>query len=397
MKKIFAYITLCLVAVASVGALAFPSMGVADAMPLNDDEFDLVFKQAIAQTLDYENYDDAQIVANKELLFDTDNNQLGFVYDFTVNGNGGFAIVVNTQGFFEITELYLDALSPYAYNDNVNNVYLALGQYAYFADGKLYLAESNVEISVEDGDAVLKAYSDYNTPLTYESETINYTYRSVNDKNLSGRHPACEEMLNTSNGCVPVAGANIVQYYDRFSPNLIANFEPGTPFANTYFYKVDNSTMENVKIALANDMGTNNPNPGTTVTQFKDGMTKYCNDRGYTFSAQSCMSNGKFSYSIAKQKIDAGQPLVLFVEPFNIVKLTLQESSKLEYVDYIFGSIAHAMAAFGYNEVTYTFADGTTRTDYYLAVASGMSERARGYCNVNYNTVIDDCYGVVIS
>ena len=395
MKKIFASIILCFAVVASVGALAFPSAGVADAMPLNDDEFDLVFKQAIAQTLEYENYDDAQIVANKELLFDTDSKQLGFVYDFTVNGNGGFAIVVNTQGFFEITELYLDALSPYAYNDNVNNVYLALGQYAYFADGKLYLAESNVEISVEDGEAVLKAYSDYDSPLTYESETITYTHKSENKKNLSGRHPACIGMMNTSNSCAPVAGTNIIQYYDRFSPNLIADFEPGTPFANTYFYTTDNATLENVKIALASDMSTNNPNPGTTITQFKNGMTKYCNDRGYTFSAQSCMSNGKFSYSIAKQKIDAGQPLVLFVDPFNVITLMAQNSKDIVY--YMFGSIAHAMAAFGYNEITYTLADGTTRKDYYLAVASGMSERTSGYCNVNYNTVIDDCYGVVIS
>ncbi|MCL2798153.1 MAG: hypothetical protein FWD58_08900, partial [Firmicutes bacterium] len=57
----------------------------------------------------------------------------------------------------------------------------------------------------------------------------------------------------------------------------------------------------------------------------------------------------------------------------------------------------HAMAGFGYNEVTYTLTNGTTRTDTYIQVATGLGSKTKGYYNIYYNTQIDECFAITIS
>ena len=45
-------------------------------------------------------------------------------------------------------------------------------------------------------------------------------------------------------------------------------------------------------------------------------------------------------------------------------------------------------------EITYRLTNGTMRTDEYVAVASGIGVRKRGYFNINYSTQIDEAYGI---
>ena len=105
--------------------------------------------------------------------------------------------------------------------------------------------------------------------------------------------------------------------------------------------------------------------------------------------------NGKqVNYNLAKPRIEAGQPLAIFVDTFTVAKISETET---DYIDYMIGNGCHVMAGFGYREVTYVLNDGSTRTDYYIAVASGFLMYDRSYFNVNLSTQIDDVFGVVIS
>ena len=122
-------------------------------------------------------------------------------------------------------------------------------------------------------------------------------------------------------------------------------------------------------------------------------MLAYFNRQGYySMSFNSCMYNGTFSFSMAKQLIDAGQPLALFLDVYSIASITEQDNN--DYISYYIGDGCHVMAGFGYKEITYRLTNGTMRTDEYVAVASGIGVRKRGYFNINYSTQIDEAYGI---
>ena len=54
------------------------------------------------------------------------------------------------------------------------------------------------------------------------------------------------------------------------------------------------------------------------------------------------------------------------------------------------------MAAFGYYDGTYVFADGCTRTDRYLQVTGGKEGIEKGYYRVN-DAFTDDAYAIDIA
>ena len=145
---------------------------------------------------------------------------------------------------------------------------------------------------------------------------------------------------------------------------------------------------------LAEYMGTNVNNPGTTVSGFKKGMTKFCNEKGRSISYNSCMSWGKFKFDKAKEYFDNGQPSVMFVNTFTVAQLANKEN--YENSEYVSANAPHAMAGFGYDEITYTLTDGTTRQDNYIIVATGLFSRTKGYFNVNNIDNIDDYYSINI-
>lgn len=367
------------------------------AMPLSNDESDIVFLENLNELLEYSGASEAEVLANKEYIYDINLDILGYLYDFSVDGIEGFGIVVNAGNDYELAEFYFDAISPYLEIEGEQRVYISSMNYAYYSNEQFYWAETHEEISEKILNQLMDVavYSGGGSAFWITSETIYYTYRSETKQSLAMRHPSLYDIVSVSNGCVPVAGANLIQYHDRFKENLIPDYVPGNYLQDFYLYK-GNSTFHNeLKWQLASDMSTNNPNPGTTIAQFKTGMTTFCNRQGYSISFLSCMSGSSFSYSSAKQRLESGLPLMLFVDKYTVTDIYTKEGYDL--LDVYNDKYTHGMAAFGYKEVTYTLTNGATRKDSYLAVATGIGERITGFFNVNYNTTIDDCYGVSIN
>jgi hypothetical protein len=397
MKKILVTI-IALAVTLCVGAAFIPTGGVASAMELTGDECDTVFIENINE-LAAENYSgDLTISATKELLYDIDSAPLGFVYDFTVNGESGYAIVINTAGVFDAAEFFFDAQNPYADVTEGERIYVGNMIYLRRCDNEYYFVGSDVPLSDELLDTLKeKAYRmGEGGVITTSSEYIYYTYRSENKYEMAKRYPGLTEVGGLSNACAPIAGGNIVQYWDRYDTNLISDYTPGVYFGSYYLYKEVSQTLNSVITQLYNDMGTNSGDAGTSITQFRNGLTTYCNRQGYyTVSFNSCMNNGSFDYNAAKTLMSQGQPLALFLDVYTVIDITANDG--YDYLLYDIGDGCHVMAGFGYKEITYTLSGGSSRTDYYIAVASGLSMRKRGYFNINYSTQIDQVYGISIA
>ena len=395
MIKMPIYLMLILIMICSC-FIMIPLQIKANAMELNNDECDVVFLENIKE-LAKENYNgDITITASKEYVFDMNLAPLGFLYTFTVNEEEGYAIVINTNGIFEIAELFFDSPNPYKELSNINRVYVNNMIYLYEENEEFYSIEGEGALSEQQLNVIrgVALYSDGGT-LTSSSETITYTSKSENKYEMAKRHPGITHISGYSNTCAPVAGANLVQFWDRYKSNLIANYTPGSSINNFYFYKNPNSETDAVLIQLYNDMGTNSNGNGTTITQFKNGLITYCARYNYTITYSSCMSNNTFNYSTAKQYLSAGSPIVIFLYGFNVVEI--DSLNNVDYVYYLTSDAAHVMAGFGYNEITYNLSNGTTRLDKYIAVAAGLVAKQRGYLNVENYLQIDDAYAVTVS
>lgn len=390
MRKSFKKIAIAIISICC--AVAWTPKITAKAMELDNDEFDAVFLKTVEEYVN-DNYNGSiELVANKELLYDIDINTIGYIYDFTLNTEDGYATVVNSNGYPEVAEIYFNSVDPL--KDVVNKrIYITNSLYAYYQDTSYYLTTGE-EISVEGVEALRDiAYYSADAVITTSSETIYYTTKVEADVyQMSKRHPNISSIVGYKNACVPLAGANIIQYWDRYLPNLIENYTPGIAAGSIYLYNAPNNIVNEMAIELYNLMGTSSI--GATISQFKLGMTTYCSNKGYSILYESCMNSSRFTYTLAKEKMRNGCPLVIFTDPLTVATITSSgNSDKIEYINV---ATAHTVAGFGYKDIEYTLSNGKTRTDNYIEIASGLSECGSGYYNINYDTIIDDAYGIYI-
>ena len=227
--------------------------------------------------------------------------------------------------------------------------------------------------------------------LKYSSEQINYTYRSETPYNILWSIPTYD--YGKLNGCVPIAGTNLIAYLDKTYPNLIPDYEPGTSFLGRYSFKSGNDTIYAVSDILYADMGAT-ISSGATISDFRSGMKKYVNRQGYNISFSSLMSWGKIKFDTAKSVVQQGKPIALFLSGHTSTTITTGEG--YDMLNYETSNGNHAVAGFGCLEVTYTFSNNSTRTDRYIHCAMGVGIYQNAYLNVG-SAKINEALAITIS
>ncbi len=357
--------------------------------------FDKVFLENIEELARGEYSGELEIEAEKEILYDINLDKLGYVYEFKVNGEEGYAIAISESGEITITEVFFRAESPYKeIPQEGKGIYHAISVYTYNKDGQYYWltgkALSEEELAELEVFSFKANLGDFETSL----EKVYYVSKSQDEYIIVELIPSLYNPSDLAGSCAPVAGANIIQFMDRKSPNLIPDYEPGFNYSNAYLFYGSSSTTEALIRQLYSSMGTD-PKTGTTVAQFKSGMTRYCESMGYKLHYdKSIASNGVFNYEYAKVQLMSHRPLAIFTSKYSYSNIT-----ELENCDSIsiYSSVSrHAMAAFGYREITYTLSGGN-RIDRFLYVATGSVVYGTGYYNIDKNTTIEECYGLFVT
>lgn len=191
--------------------------------------------------------------------------------------------------------------------------------------------------------------------------------------------------------CANTAGGNLLAYYDRMDENLIPNHVSGYPFNTSYVYYMEDAGAEAAIDLLTKYMKTTSA--GTTEANFKSGMQRYCKEKGKSILFSSCMESGKLNYYTCLDYIQNNQPIVLFLEGFNVGHIYTGENE--DSISYYVSPENHVMVAFGYDVYVYNTSDGTI-TYNFLEVSSGIKGCMNGLFNINYNTIIDDALAVLI-
>lgn len=232
------------------GLLLVPSLSLTKASAaVRYEEIDVLFQETLKGILSYENVDQASIAAQKEKLYDIELNELGVVYDFTYDEQEGFAIIID-DGTLKVTELTTAGSSPYA--DEQQKVYVSEGLYWYNEGGVFYDCVSDLPISDEAIETVSETAYLGSTDLQYDSERIEYVYRSETPYNALLSIPLYG--FTHEGGCAPVAGTNLIAYYDKTYPNLIPNYEPGRTIFGRYMFNVENETTMALSETLYQDI-----------------------------------------------------------------------------------------------------------------------------------------------
>lgn len=344
------------------------------------DDMDALFRSTLGDILDYEDTDDTIVSADKQTIYDISLHELGVLYDFTYNGQSGFAVIIY-DGAPTVTEVYTDASSPYN-NDSYMNVYVTQGVYWYFDGSHYYDCETDLPISDESISTFEDTAYMGDVDLQYSSETVEYTYRSETKYNILSSIPTYTHA--STNGCVAVAGSNIIGYYDKTYTNLIPNYEPGRTVFGKYRFNAQDGVTMAMGEQLYSDMGIVT---GATVAQFKSGFQKYVNRQGYNVGYSSLMSWGSLNYNAAKTTVQNGTAIALFMKQYRATVITAGDSH--DELEYEISNGNHAAAGFGCLEVNYTFANGSTRTDKYVHCSTGLGLYRNAYVNINAVQIVD--------
>lgn len=391
LKQAFFVMTMVAILFASIMSVFIPK---ASDIATADNLSSVLCDELFCQTLDELLPSEEQVVAEKKNVFDADLNNLGIVYEFVCDGDDGYVIMINSTGGIIVTEACVNGKSPY-YGCFGKPVYISELNY-WCEDGGLYYSIDNeLVFDVNTLKSLYpQRYCAIGDSLQSGSRVVEYANKTKQTRCLASVIPAYDYETQP-NACAPTTGASIIAYYDRFCEDLIPDYTPGFGIGAFYRYYNGRQEVTNVISQLYIDMQTNSTGAGTSVAQFKSGMTSYCERNNCAITFTSSMTNGAFDYAKAKSFIDESNPIVLFVQKLEIS--TLQSQTNRDTYTILSGNINHTLSAFGYEEVNYTMSDGTQQNEKFLYVATGIKRMPQAYLNMNGILQIDDAYGVSVT
>ena len=204
---------------------------------------------------------------------------------------------------------------------------------------------------------------------TQEREEFNYAYKTVDMSiSLNYNHPNYFNMNSAlTNSCACSAGANIIGYY--------------------MYHGIIND--------LYDAMGTNTNGAGTSKSQYNQGLADYVTSHGQNISYTSVASNNVLDLNALYNQLQAGHPVTLFLNGYNIVSCVDNDSS-VSLLKFIYTS-THMMVVFGMEKVSYYNSAGQLIKQYtYLEIATCLDLYGCVYI-VNHNGMLVDAEAVSIT
>lgn len=217
-----------------------------------------------------------------------------------------------------------------------------------------------------------------NAKQNNSSEIINYNSKEVESNMIEGGCPLLVNMdAALQNACAPVAGSNIITYYDRYYENLIENVNPGHIVNSKYKYYPMIVNEQKLQVLIKNLyelMGTNSIKPGTRQSDFKNGLIKYVNSKQRNITFTSLMINDICDFEKIKESINNNKPIILYLYDYHLILQTTIENADKFIVDNKIGN--HIMVAYGYKVIKYYDVNGNNfRTEVLLNISSGMDSQ----------------------
>ena len=256
------------------------------------------------------------------------------------------------------------------------SIVLAIPMFCVSVEWEMTFADGYNGASLENSDFTSIAFS-----RKVEEEVV-----------ISGAVPLYYDISSRKNTCANVAGAIILEYYDKTFNNLIENFTSARVIRDRVLYAKQTEAIDDVMGCLYTMMKTNVTEGGTTVANFKMGLQTYVNEHGKNISYTQVIINETLQEKTYKQAIEEEKPIVLFVSKYTLIAQSaldaetgVEEFYKQRYVG------NHTVVCYGIRTIKYYDAAGNLVEQMKLLnVATGYGHSPTGYILIDdYGTLVD--------
>jgi hypothetical protein len=236
-------------------------------------------------------------------------------------------------------------------------------------------------------------YSVNTRASTLEYETVTYSTVSTETYNIYATYPKYHNTNSSlTNACAPVAGSNIVGFYDKIYDNFIPDYTVGftrNGYFNYYPMTFNPSPKQNVINELYSLMGTNTPVAGTTQTQYKMGLSAYINSKEKDITYTSIVNNGEINFNSLDTQLRLGNPVTLFLSGYNVCDTADGGDGEFRISKLVYDT-NHIMVCFGYNRYTfYDVNNNIISIKTFLVIAPGINGLVGEYLLYNNGTLND--------
>ena len=339
----------------------------------------------------------------KSNLYNLNLELSGCEINFSFDNHNGFAllskITLGEQEIFEVQEIYLDKVSPFATASGIK-IYPAPFSYISYANGDYKntvnnetLTDSQLEILSSKGFRYCGT-GDY----TSVDDRINFHHKNIEYYTIPYDLPTYITVSGASS-CAIAAGTNALGYYDRFYENLIPNYQTYISYQGYVLYTGASASTDQVQYSLYDLTDTDVGGAGTTFTGFVNGMDEYVTGQGYNFSYNSLMSWGNFNFDGYKTAVQNGKPVTIFLMDFSLVAMgSFVEGDTEDRFMQMNYPANHVVVGCGYRVITYYDANNNQIAQRkFLRVSSGLDAFDLCYLNISSYTNISNAISFNIS
>lgn len=224
--------------------------------------------------------------------------------------------------------------------------------------------------------------------LVTTTDTFSYSTKTTESYFINSSVPAYYDTANRNYTCAPVAGANLIGFYDRYFPNLVPDIATGYTRGTRYtYYPMPRyeTQLQSLINDLATRMGTNSN--GTSANEFCYGVTSYVESKNLSVSYTSLTdypdATPVFNLNRAINQLKAGNPIVFFASGVNFT--TFSDNGNTVLMTINAANDDHVFVAYGYQKVIYYDASGNIVRECISFQASSGEDGLTGYYVLNLN------------
>ncbi len=224
------------------------------------------------------------------------------------------------------------------------------------------------------------------------TETFSYSTKTTESYFINNSVPAYYDTADRAYLCAPVAGANIIGFYDRYFPDLVPDIATGYARGTRYTYYTMaryETQLQSLIDDLATRMGTSSM--GTSADAFCDGVTTYVASKNLSVSYTSLTDyyddTQVFNIDRAIDQLNDGNPIVFFASGVNFT--TFSDNGNTVLMTINAANDDHIFVAYGYQKVIYYDASGNIVRECISFQASSGENGLTGYYVLNLNGKIN--------
>lgn len=235
--------------------------------------------------------------------------------------------------------------------------------------------------------------------IVTSTETFSYSTKTTESYFINPSVPAYYDTLDRAYMCAPVAGANLIGFYDRYFPNLVPDIATGYARGTRYNYYAMSryeTQLQSLINDLATRMGTNST--GTNKSGFMTGLSSYVTSRNlnvtFTNITQEVTNAFVLDFDQAVAQLKNGNPIAFFTSGVNFTTFTDTGSSVTMTIKS--ANDNHIFVAYGYQKVIYYDASGNIVRECISFQTSSGENGLAGYYVINNSMIVGSALAVHI-